>query len=797
MAVEQIKTELAYIVNQGSLNQALIQSGAVIDKATKAAGDKAAKNLTGGMDAVIEVMKEMSENYKSNTAAIMASTAQQAQQATEEAKKSAAGMKKVLLGILSGNELPGVFATVKQMVVDFVEDGKIKFGEYRAQLLAAFAVSGVKAAWAAIKQVISTVMTYGMEAARMLGRSLVGLFVSSSNEAKGYESALRDVDTALKLTGQYSKEYMVRLVELADAQEDLTGADDAQILAAAALGTQLGVTEKQMSAALKMAIGFAKVSKTDVVSAMEVVAKAMGGSYMMLSRMVPAIQMAKTESEKQALAMQFLSNTYGVAVQSMNTLEGAQRGWQNAVGDLQKELGVFLNMGLQPVYKALTDMARQDSVRNLFGDIGRFAGLAALDLADMGQKLVVIWQAFSDMKSKDFQLVKKEALQTTFAYMKDELKLVFERVQVYWDKYITPIVNTLKDMLLEAIASVFEEIPGLGGTAGRLRGKTAKQSAQDQVTNEYVASQVEQRRRDNASYGNFTSSLEEGGVATQAQLDAPGKIASDPAWQKRYQEVLNQKRGGGADVSGPLAKIDEREKKLDDEYLAKYAKALGKGGDDFVKKLKDGLADVSAKTAAARAAIGRPTTGMADLAMNGILGGAQGNGWSFSAPVGVGMGGVAGAAAGGSGSGGGGGNGGGSSDLASKIRAGREANMTHGQRASSDYYARRASQEYGKITGKNPEEDARRLQNAQGFEGTADKAKGLVSEDGLGGLTESGLVDTRLKKKGGSKKSSTEKDLESIDKAADGIDKKIGNIASRIKSIESKVNAMAKPGGGA
>lgn len=790
MAVEQIKTELAYIVNQGSLNQALIQSGAVIDKATKAAGDKAAKNLTGGMDAVIEVMKDMSENYKANTAAIMASTAQQAQQATEEAKKSAAGMKKVLLGILSGNELPGVFATVKQMVVDFVEDGKIKFGEYRAQLLAAFAVSGVKAAWAAIKQVISTVMTYGMEAARMLGRSLVGLFVSSSNEAKGYESALRDVDTALKLTGQYSKEYMVRLVELADAQEDLTGADDAAILAAAALGTQLGVTEKQMNAAVKMAIGFAKVSKTDVVSAMEVVAKAMGGSYMMLSRMVPAIQMAKTESEKQALAMQFLSNTYGVALQSMNTLEGAQRGWQNAVGDLQKELGVFLNMGLQPVYKTLTDMAKQDSVRNLFGDIGRFAGLAALDLADMGQKLVVIWQAFSDMNSKNpqaFQLIKKEALQTTFAYMKDELKLVFERVQVYFEKYITPIVSMMKDMLLEMIATVFEEIPGLGGTAKALRGKSAKAIAQAQVEGEYAKSAADKLPP-------WAGEYDRARAMSAAAPNAADAIKNDPAWQKRYKEVLNQKRGGGADVSGQMADIAQREKDVYKDYFGpggKFEQPIGKGGAEFVKKLKDGLADVSAKTAAARAAIGRPTTGMADLAMNGMLGGGRGNGWSFSAPVGVGMGGVAGGDAGGSGSGGGGG----SSDLAGKIRAGREANMTHGQRASSDYYARRAQQEYGKITGKNPKEDARRLELAQGFEGKADKAKGLVSEDGLGGLTESGLVDTRLKKKGGSKKSSTEKDLESIDKAADGIDKKIGNIASRIKSIESKVNALAKPGG--
>jgi len=767
--MDPIQVKVAFVPDKNQVAQAMIVAGKVIDEGSKAAGEKAAKNLTGGMEGVMEVMKEMAENYKANTAAIMASTAQQAQKATEEAQKSAKGMKKVLLGILSGNELPGVFATIKMMVVDFVEDGKVKFGEYRAQLLAAFAVSGVKAAWAAIKQAISTVMTYGMEAARMLGRSLVGLFVSSSNEAKTYESALRDVDTALKLTGQYSKDYMKRLVELSDAQEELTGVDDAAIMAAAALGTQLGVTEKQMSAAVKMAIGFAKVNKTDVVSAMEVVANALAGNFIQLARNVPAIKSATTESEKQAAALAYLCNTYGVALQSMNTLEGAQLGWQNAVGDLQKELGVFLNMGLNPVYKVMTDMAKQHSVRNLFGDIGRFIGLAALDLADMGQKLVVIWNAFNDMKSEDFQLVKKEVLQTTFAYMKDELGLVFERVQVYWEKYITPLISMMKDALLEMIATVFDEVPFMKGAAAGLRGKTAKQSAQDQVTNEYVASQVEQRRRDNASYGNFTSSLEEGSVASQAMQSAPGKIASDPAWQKRYQEVLMQKRGGVADVSGQMADIAQREEDVYKDYFGpggKFEQSIGKGGAEFVKKLKDGMEESNKKTAAARAAIDKPYEGMASLAMNGMLG--KGNGWSFSAAAGVGMSGVAGGDAGGSGYGGGGG----SSDLAGKIRAGREANMTRGQRASSDFYARRAQQEYGKITGKNPEEDARRLELAQGFEGKAENFKG-------------------------GKAVGKNKNIESSDKSLANIDKQMEGVARRLKSIESKVAAMSKPGGGA
>jgi excinuclease UvrABC helicase subunit UvrB len=98
--------------------------------------------------------------------------------------------------------------------------------------------------------------------------------------------------------------------------------------------------------------------------------------------------------------------------------------------------------------------------------------------------------------------------------------------------------------------------------------------------------------------------------------------------------------------------------------------------------------------------------------------------------------------------------------------------MTHGQRASSDFYARRAQQEYGKITGKNPEEDARRLQNAQGFEAKAEKNKG-------------------------GKAGGKNKNIEDSDKSLANIDKQMEGVARRLKSIESKMTAMNKPGGGA
>jgi hypothetical protein len=119
-------------------------------------------------------------------------------------------------------------------------------------------------------------------------------------------------------------------------------------------------------------------------------------------------------------------------------------------------------------------------------------------------------------------------------------------------------------------------------------------------------------------------------------------------------------------------------------------------------------------------------------------------------------------------------------ELADKIRGGKEATLTHGRASSAEFYERRAQQEYGKVTGQNPEEDARRVKRAEEFERRARRMRGVGTDEAM-----EAYAGTLRGKRGGGKDDSGQR----VDAAAKGVVDEVREMARR---IEERFNELGR-----
>lgn len=172
-------------------------------------------------------------------------------------------------------------------------------------------------------------------------QAIKSALTAAINGAVEAEEAVKQLNKALAVSGQYSKEASDSFLQFASSLQKTTGISDDLITKNAALLVSIGklngsALERATKAALDLSAGLG----IDVSSAFDSVAKASQGSVGALSRYGLEVQKSWSDSQKFSAALSFIENQFGgMSRGSLNTFTGALQNAGNAFNDMFEEVG--------------------------------------------------------------------------------------------------------------------------------------------------------------------------------------------------------------------------------------------------------------------------------------------------------------------------------------------------------------------------------------------------------------------------------------------------------------------------
>jgi uncharacterized coiled-coil DUF342 family protein len=183
----------------------------------------------------------------------------------------------------------------------------------------------------------------GQLAADALKKALgaaVDFMKDSIGAAAQQELAEKNLADALAITGRNVDELMPKFKDFANSVQNQTTYTDDAVLSTMALMAQLSdLDEEGLRRATEGAIGLASVFKIDLETAATTVAKAMSGSYDMLSRYGIKVGELKTEEEKRAKVLEELTTMYGRAKGETDTFSGSLAQLKNMWDEVEEAVG--------------------------------------------------------------------------------------------------------------------------------------------------------------------------------------------------------------------------------------------------------------------------------------------------------------------------------------------------------------------------------------------------------------------------------------------------------------------------
>jgi hypothetical protein len=221
-----------------------------------------------------------------------------------------------------------------------------------------------------LKQSETQAKTAGDKIGKGLG-GIKGGWIAAAAAVVGYVVAVKDVlnayvrqeaadlklRSALKATGDATKETFNDFKDFAAELQKITTVGDEATQEIIALGLRMGISKDQIKDATKGAIGLSQSLGIDLQSALKIVAQGMEGQYTMLGRYVPALRTATTEAEKAAIFQKTLNDGFKEATEITQTYGGSVAQMKNAIGDAKEVFGEFIANGLLPIVKAITHVA--------------------------------------------------------------------------------------------------------------------------------------------------------------------------------------------------------------------------------------------------------------------------------------------------------------------------------------------------------------------------------------------------------------------------------------------------------
>lgn len=226
----------------------------------------------------------------------------------------------------------------------------------------------------------TSVVTGAFNLMQSAASSLFNTFVVDGiRAASEQENAINDLNTALKLSGQFSKQTSQEMIAFAESMQRTTTIGDETVLSTASLIQNLGQLDKEgLKRATTAAADLSAALGIDLRSAATLVGKAAAGEIGTFARYGLVIEKGATQADTFNNALTKINASFGGAAQSkVLTYSGAVEQLNNSFGDIQEVTGsVFTeNSALIAVMNELS---------NIFGDTSKGAN----DNVDSMKRLV-------------------------------------------------------------------------------------------------------------------------------------------------------------------------------------------------------------------------------------------------------------------------------------------------------------------------------------------------------------------------------------------------------------------------
>jgi hypothetical protein len=195
------------------------------------------------------------------------------------------------------------------------------------------------------------------------------------------EVALVKLNTALKQSGQFTKENSDILVEYAAELQATTIYGDEVTESSMAMLLAMGLTVEQTKEATLQAANLATIMGTDLSGATRVMGDLFAGDATMIKRYVKGLDETVLKSGDLNKVLEMLNKSIGgQAIAMGESSTGAMAKMNNAIGDMRENIGELLDYGLRPLSSAIASLvgALNQLSPVLSGVIGLFISLGAV-----------------------------------------------------------------------------------------------------------------------------------------------------------------------------------------------------------------------------------------------------------------------------------------------------------------------------------------------------------------------------------------------------------------------------------
>lgn len=198
-----------------------------------------------------------------------------------------------------------------------------------------------------VKKVTDSIFSIKGAIAGVVGAIGIGALVrgiSNVTEAAAIqEQAVKDLNTALKISGEFSEEASQEMQDYAAEIEKTTEFGDELVLSQLALAKSFGATNEQAKLVTDAAIELAAAQGKSLEEATRQVSKTLGGFAGELGELSPAIKELTAEQLKNGDAARILLDAYaGTAAARVQTFGGSIAQLQNSFGTLREEIGKII-----------------------------------------------------------------------------------------------------------------------------------------------------------------------------------------------------------------------------------------------------------------------------------------------------------------------------------------------------------------------------------------------------------------------------------------------------------------------
>ena len=190
-----------------------------------------------------------------------------------------------------------------------------------------------------------------------IGATITAVFAGAAvkNSLKAFtdaasvqEDAINQLNTSLKLAGDFSEDASQSFQDLASQLQSVTTIGDETTLGLAALARNFTSTNEQAQELTKAALDLSAATGISLEGSVKNLGKTLAGLTGELGESIPELRELSEESLKSGKAIEFVAQRFGGAAAALrNTFSGALQATMNSFGDLLEEIGFAITQNPQ------------------------------------------------------------------------------------------------------------------------------------------------------------------------------------------------------------------------------------------------------------------------------------------------------------------------------------------------------------------------------------------------------------------------------------------------------------------